>query len=227
MEKNYEDINTTVSFSVLRCFRSAGYLLLIIADERMYLLSINTKEGGTQKKCPRPVFFCCVHIPSRFVKFCHSAISNYFQNHCFLRLFLHLSIILRQIIDIVMMSKWFCYHFIEPRGSSSTCSVGGTSATLWTALRINPYNWTFPNCIISFIMDQSTNKAKNKWLLQVAYGKTCPTFAALQKKKKKKKNRKVWTDILLADLVCFEVQCLPRTAHLKIFKIFVILMTSF
>ena len=50
MEKNYEDINTTVSFSVLRCFRSTGYLLLIIADERMYLLSIDTKEGGTQNK---------------------------------------------------------------------------------------------------------------------------------------------------------------------------------
>ena len=48
MEKNYEDINTTVSFSVLRCFRSTGYLLRVIAHERMYLLSINTKEGGTQ-----------------------------------------------------------------------------------------------------------------------------------------------------------------------------------
>ena len=52
MEKNYEDINATVSFSVLR---STGYLLLIIAHERMYLLSINTKEGGTkQNTCPVP-----------------------------------------------------------------------------------------------------------------------------------------------------------------------------
>ena len=34
--------------------------------------------------------------------------------------------------------------------------------------------------------------------------------------------RKVRTDILLADLVCFEVQCLPRSAHFKIFLIFVI-----
>ena len=33
--------------------------------------------------------------------------------------------------------------------------------------------------------------------------------------------------VLLPDLVCFEVQCLPRSAHLKIFLIFVILMTSF
>ena len=56
MEKNYEDINITVSFSVLRCFRSTGYLLLIIAHERMYLLSISTKEGGTQNK---------THVPSR------------------------------------------------------------------------------------------------------------------------------------------------------------------
>ena len=39
--------------------------------------------------------------------------------------------------------------------------------------------------------------------------------------------RKARTDILLADLVCFEVQCLPRAAHLKIFLLFVILMTSF
>ena len=30
---------------------------------------------------------------------------------------------------------------------------------------------------------------------------------------------KARTDILLADLVCFEVQCLPRSAHLKIFLI--------
>ena len=65
MEKNYEDIKTTVSFSVLCCFRSKGYLLLIIiliiimditAHEIMYLLSINTKEGGTQNK---------THVPSR------------------------------------------------------------------------------------------------------------------------------------------------------------------
>ena len=27
--------------------------------------------------------------------------------------------------------------------------------------------------------------------------------------------RKIRTDILLADLVCFEVQCLPRSAHFK------------
>ena len=34
--------------------------------------------------------------------------------------------------------------------------------------------------------------------------------------------RKVRTDILLADLVCFEVQCLPQSADLKIFQVFII-----
>ena len=61
MEKNYEDINTIVSFSVLRCFHSTGYLLLTIAHERMYFLSINTKEGSTQNK---------THVPSRVLLFC-------------------------------------------------------------------------------------------------------------------------------------------------------------
>ena len=80
MKKNYEDINTTVSFSVLRCFRSTGYLLLITAHERMYLLSFNTKEGGTHKtkRMSRPVFSCCVHIPSHCFSFVILAISNYF-----------------------------------------------------------------------------------------------------------------------------------------------------
>ena len=55
----------------------------------------------------------------------------------------------------------------------------GHPCELHSMLRINPYNWTFPNCNISFIMDQSTNKTTNKWLLQVAYGKTCPTLGAL------------------------------------------------
>ena len=49
-EKNYQDMNTTVSFSVLRCLRLVGYLIHITAHERMHLLSVNTKEGGTQNK---------------------------------------------------------------------------------------------------------------------------------------------------------------------------------
>ena len=64
MEKkqtNYEDINITVSFSVLHCFCSTGYLLLIIAHERMYLLSINTKEGSTQDE---------TRVPSRVPLLC-------------------------------------------------------------------------------------------------------------------------------------------------------------
>ena len=55
----------------------------------------------------------------------------------------------------------------------------GHPCELHSILRINPYNWTFPNCNISFIMDQSTNKTTNEWLLQVAFGKTCPTLGAL------------------------------------------------
>ena len=46
--------NSTVSFSVLCCFRSTGCLLLTRKHERMYLLSINTKEGGTQNTCSVP-----------------------------------------------------------------------------------------------------------------------------------------------------------------------------
>ena len=63
-EKNYEDINTTVSFSVLRCFRSTGYLLLIMAHERMCLLFVSAKEGGTQNKThvPSRVLYCPVYI---------------------------------------------------------------------------------------------------------------------------------------------------------------------
>ena len=126
-------------------------------------------------------------------------------------------------------------HIGWHEGNSSTRSVGGSSATqtpgeLHSVLRINPYNWTFPNCNISFILDQSTNKTTNKWLLQVAYGKTCSTLGALLfawQKQNKNNNivsvvRKVRAVILLADLVCCEVQCLPRSAHLKIFLIFVI-----
>ena len=81
MEKNYEDINTTVSFTVLRCFRSTGYLLLIIAQERMYLLSINTKEGGTQSKTHVPSHVCSLVVYIFLVilfNFVILAISNYF-----------------------------------------------------------------------------------------------------------------------------------------------------
>ena len=65
------------------------------------------------------------------------------------------------------------------------------------------------------------------WLLQVAYGKTCPSTGYKTIVWVVRKVRKVRTDILFAYLVCFEVQCLPRSAHLKILLTFVILMTSF
>ena len=78
----------------------------------------------------------------------------------------------------------FCSHLGCVGRTSSTHSVGGTSATqtpceLHSVLRINPYNWTFPNCNISFIMDQSTNKTTNEWLLKVGHGKTCSTLGVL------------------------------------------------
>ena len=46
--------------------------------ERMHLLPVNTNEGTTQNKTlvvmSRPVFSCCVDIPSHvfIFKFCHS-----------------------------------------------------------------------------------------------------------------------------------------------------------
>ena len=85
---------------------------------------------------------------------------------------------------MILPSFHWSKHIGWHRGNSSTRSVGGTSATqtpceLYSILRINPYNWTFPNCNNSFIMDQSTNKTTNEWLLEVAYGKTCPTLGAL------------------------------------------------
>ena len=140
---------------------------------------------------------------------------------------------------MILPSFHWAKHIGWHEGNSSTRSVGGTSATqtpreLHSILCINPYNWTFPNCNISFIMDQSTNKTTNEWLLQVACGKTCPTLGALlfawkektnkQTNKNKKENKKVGCTkskdrILLADLICFEVQCLSRSAHLKILLI--------
>ena len=105
--------------------------------------------------------------------------------HCFLRLFLLLSVILRHCNDVKIILPSFSMSGIGWHGGNlSTRSVGGTSATqapceLHSILCINPYNWSFPNCNISFIMDQSTNKTTNEWLLQVAFAKTCPTFGAL------------------------------------------------
>ena len=73
-ENNYEVINTPVSFSVLLCFRSMGSCLLhIIAHERMHLLPINTKEGGTQNTCPGPRSLAVnCSLPSHSFQFCHS-----------------------------------------------------------------------------------------------------------------------------------------------------------
>ena len=121
---------------------------------------------------------------------------------------------------MILPSFHWAKHTGWQGGNSSTRSVGRTSATqppceLHSILCINPYNWTFPNRNISFIMDQSTNKTTNEWLLQVACGKTCPTLGALLFAWQKNIVwivRKTRTDILLADLVCFEVRCLPQSA---------------
>ena len=176
------------------------------------------------------------------------AVCNYFYSHCFLRLFFLLSLPSpfynltsnywnRNDVKIILPSFHWVKHIGWHGGKMSTRSVGGTSATqtpceLYWILRINPYEWTFQNCDISFTMDQSTNKTTNEWLLEVAYGKTVLLWEPCYSLSKKIEKivwvvRKARTDILLADLVCFEVQCLPRSAHLNIFPIFVILMTSF
>ena len=55
MQKNYEIINTTVS--ALLSFNG----LFAPYNERLHLLSINTKEGGTQNK---------THVPSSVLLLC-------------------------------------------------------------------------------------------------------------------------------------------------------------
>ena len=194
----------------------------------MYLLSISTKEGGTQNKTHvlSHVLLLCTYslsflpsvttsravvsstLPSPF----YNLASNYWY---------------RNDVRMILPSFHWAKHIGWHVGNLSTRSVGGTSATqtpceLHLILCINPYKWTFPNCNISFIMDQSTNKTTNEWLLQVACGKTCPTLGALLFAWPKKHSvgcTKSKDQILLTDLVCFEVQCLPQSAHLKIFLI--------
>ena len=62
-------IKTTVSFSVLHCFHSTGYLLM---KECIYYLLTEKKAAHKMKHMSRPVFSCCVHIPSHSFQFCHS-----------------------------------------------------------------------------------------------------------------------------------------------------------
>ena len=63
--------------------------------------------------------------------------------------------------------------------------VGGTSPTktpskLYSTLHINAYKWTFPNCDISCIVDQSTNKTTNERDFTIVYeGKTAILGAVL------------------------------------------------
>ena len=66
-----------------------------------YLLTQKKAAHKCPVQCSLVVYLFLVILFSFVVL----AISNYFQSHCFLRLFLPLSVILRQIIDIVMTSK--------------------------------------------------------------------------------------------------------------------------
>ena len=110
------------------------------------------------------------------------------------------------------------------------CGNFGHPCELHSMLRTNAYNWTFPNCNISFIMDQSTNKTTNEWLLQVAFGKTCPTLGALlfawQQNHSlgctKGKDRQTVGKSCLFWCSVFATIC-----PLKILPIFVVLMKSF
>ena len=85
----------------------------------------------------------------------------------------------------------------------------GQPCELHSVLRIKPRNWTFPNCNTRFIKQTKQQTCD----CSVAFGKTCPTLGALlfawQQLKPVWVVRKVRTDILLANLVCFDVQCLP------------------
>ena len=124
------------------------------------------------------------------------------------------------IINKVAVGNWWDIRWLG--GNSSTCSVGGTSATqtpceLHSVLRINPYNWTFPNCNISFILDQSIKKTTNEsncykqhmgkpvllWEPCYSLGNNTIVWVVW----------KVRTNILLAN-VCFEVQCLKSLSIL-------------
>ena len=72
--KELWNINTTVSFSVLCCFCSVGYLLHIIAHERcIYYLLTQKKAVHKTKHMSQPMFSCCVHIPSHSFQFCYSS----------------------------------------------------------------------------------------------------------------------------------------------------------
>ena len=107
-----------------------------------------------------------------------------------------------------------------PGGNLSTHSVGGTSPTktpskLHSTVRINPYKWTFPNCDISCIMDQSTNKTTNE--SDFTSGKNCAIYI-LGAMLIAWQQTIAWvirkSGTLLADVVCFEVQGLKSLLNL-------------
>ena len=167
----------------------------------IYYVLARKKAAHKTKHMSCPVLSCCVHIPSHSFQFCHSChqlllLEPLFPSTLpspFYNLASHYWY--RNDVKMILPSFHWAIHIGWHGRNSSTRSVGGTSATqtpceLHSILRINPtiepfptvhqpYNWTFPNCNISLIMDQSTNKTTNEWLLQVAYGKICSTLGAL------------------------------------------------
>ena len=77
------------------------------ARERMHLLALNTKEGGTRTKTPVPCFllYMLLVILLRFVIL---TISNYFKSY---------SPLPPYNLDVVMISEWFCHQFIVRLGN--------------------------------------------------------------------------------------------------------------
>ena len=143
--------------------------------ECIYYLLTQNKATHKTKCMSGTVFSCCVYIPchsfqfllflpsvttTRAITLFPSTLPSPFYN-------LASNYWYRNYVKMVLPSFQWAKHIGWHGGNSSTRSVGGTSATqtpcvLYSILRINPYNWTFPNCNISFILAQSTNETTNE-----------------------------------------------------------------
>ena len=66
-KKDNENINT-IRFIPVLLFLFSGLFAPVgeITHEIMHLLSLNTKDGGTQNNDTCPALFCCVHFPGSF-----------------------------------------------------------------------------------------------------------------------------------------------------------------
>ena len=191
----------------------------------------------------RPVFSCCIHIPSHSVSSVLSFLPSVTTSRAIV--FFDSSFSFYNLasnywygndVKMILPSFHWAKHIGWHGGNSSTRLVGGTSATqtpceLYSILRINPFEWTS----VHQLHNGSVHKQNNiSVIVRSSVWENLFYFGSLAIRLAKNKTkhivwvvRKTRPDILLADLVCFEVQCLPRSAHLKIFLIFVILVTSF